>query len=65
MEDISDQVKKKSFSLPPPIFPFQALKLLSMMSEIESFKGYWNTPLYKNEQNEREKLQWRLLWFFE
>ena len=34
---------------------------LSMTSEIESFKGYWYTPLDENEQKWERKLEWRLL----
>ena len=45
---------KKSFSFPPESF------WLTKMSSTESFNLSKHTPLYKNEQNEREILQWRL-----
>ena len=32
-----------------------------MTSSIESFNRRKHTPLYENKQNDREKLQWRLL----
>ena len=54
---------RKGYSLPKKVCIKSPLELflLSMMSEIESSKGYCYTPLYENAKNLREKLQWRLL----
>ena len=69
MEYNSDQIKKNPFPS-PQFFPFQALKLiksplelfwLSMTSEIESSKFTVILHCMKTNKNEREKLQWRLL----
>ena len=36
-----------------------------MTSLTESFKSWKHTPLYENEQNEKEIFQWRLLEFIQ